>query len=224
MPYLPSERRPPSRRNGISLPSSPSLFALQSSTSSLRPNQTGRPATGRVTWKSDGFSKPIYLWRACSLALSLSYAPRRHRRRCFERRLDSSAQPRRHPTRYERRGGRGREALSARGSFRSGVPEAPLLKRRPSLVSGLSLLLGSALRGYGRRGERGSKRAATGIGRSSVAKKPPDMTNRVIAFVCLLGVSGALGQAQDFAQQTSDYYRGKRTGIPLEGKQCNQTI
>ena len=37
------------------------------------------------------------------------------------------------------------------------------------------------------------------------------MTNRVIAFVCLLGVSGALGQAaQDFAQQTSDYYRGKR--------------
>ena len=38
------------------------------------------------------------------------------------------------------------------------------------------------------------------------------MTNRVIAFVCLLGVSGALGQAQDFAQQTSDYYRGKRKG------------
>merc|ERR1712223_1346105 len=75
-----------------------------------------------------------------------------------------------------------------------------------------SLLLGSALRGYtGRRGERGSKRAAI---RSPVAKKPPDMTNRVIAFVCLLGVSGALGQAaQDFAQQTSDYYRDIAQGL-----------
>ena len=37
-------------------------------------------------------------------------------------------------------------------------PEAPLLKPWPSLVSGLSLLLESALRGYGRRGERASKR------------------------------------------------------------------
>merc|ERR1712038_751660 len=47
-----------------------------------------------------------------------------------------------------------------------------------------------------------------------VAKKPPDMTNRVIAFVCLLGVSGALGQAaQDFAQQTSDYYRDIQQGL-----------
>merc|ERR1712223_1768316 len=75
-----------------------------------------------------------------------------------------------------------------------------------------SLLLGSALRGYtGRRGERGSKRAAI---RSPVAKKPPDMTNRVIAFACLLGVSGALGQAaQDFAQQTSDYYRDIQQGL-----------
>merc|ERR1711884_399633 len=49
--------------------------------------------------------------------------------------------------------------------------------------------------------------------RSSVAEKPPDMTNRVIAFVCLLGVSGALGQAQDFAQQTSDYYRDIQQGL-----------
>merc|ERR1712117_730765 len=61
-----------------------------------------------------------------------------------------------------------------------------------------------------RRGERGSKHAAI---RSSVAEKPPDMTNRVIAFVCLLGVSGALGQAQDFAQQTSDYYRDIQQGL-----------
>merc|ERR1712209_109696 len=49
--------------------------------------------------------------------------------------------------------------------------------------------------------------------RSSVAEKPPDMTNRVIAFVCLLGVSGALGQAQDFAQQTSDYSRDIQQGL-----------
>ena len=65
------------------------------------------------------------------------------------------------------------------------------------------------IRPTGEESEEASKRAAI---RSSVAEKPPDMTNRVIAFVCLLGVSGALGQAQDFAQQTSDYYRGKRKG------------
>merc|ERR1712244_114235 len=74
-----------------------------------------------------------------------------------------------------------------------------------------SLLLESALRGYGRRGERASE-SGTGIG-SSVAKKPPDMTNRVIAFVCLLGLSGVLGQ-QDFDyKQPSDYYRDIAQGL-----------
>ena len=164
MPYLPSERRPPSRRNGISLPSTPPLSSLPLRAAVINQfftSKPNRPAV-RVTWKSAGFSKPIYLCcgaLARSLALSLSYAPRR-RRRCFERRLDSSAQPRSRPTRYGRRGGRGRETLSARDSFRSGVPEAPLLKRRPSLVSGLSLLLGSALRGYGQQARRARKQAS----------------------------------------------------------------
>merc|ERR1712038_2095035 len=46
-----------------------------------------------------------------------------------------------------------------------------------------------------------------------VAKKPPDMTNRVIAFVCLLGLSGVLGQ-QDFDyKQPSDYYRDIAQGL-----------
>merc|ERR1711930_7793 len=54
--------------------------------------------------------------------------------------------------------------------------------------------------------------SGTGIG-SSVAKKPPDMTNRVIAFVCLLGLSGVLGQ-QDFDyKQPSDYYRDITQGL-----------
>ena len=94
-------------------------------------------------------------------------------------------------------------------------PEALPLKPWPSLVSGLSLLLESAFRGYSRRGEQASE-SGTGIG-SSVAKKPPDMTNRVIAFVCLLGLSGVLGQ-QDFDyKQPSDYYRGK-TGREGDGR------
>merc|ERR1712045_768187 len=46
-----------------------------------------------------------------------------------------------------------------------------------------------------------------------VAKKPPDMTNHVIAFVCLLGLSGVLGQ-QDFDyKQPSDYYRDIAQGL-----------
>merc|ERR1712010_254008 len=54
--------------------------------------------------------------------------------------------------------------------------------------------------------------SGTGIG-SSGAKKPPDMTNRVIAFVCLLGLSGVLGQ-QDFDyKQPSDYYRDIAQGL-----------
>ena len=39
------------------------------------------------------------------------------------------------------------------------------------------------------------------------------MTNRVIAFVCLLGLSGALGQSEFDYKQPSDYYRGKATDI-----------
>ena len=63
------------------------------------------------------------------------------------------------------------------------------------------------IRPTGEESEEASKRAAI---RSSVAEKPPDMTNRVIAFVCLLGLSGVLGQ-QDFDyKQPSDYYRGKK--------------
>merc|ERR1712039_1077366 len=47
-----------------------------------------------------------------------------------------------------------------------------------------------------------------------VAKKPPDMTNHVIAFVCLLGLSGVLGQGQDFDyKQPSDYYRDIAQGL-----------
>ena len=43
------------------------------------------------------------------------------------------------------------------------------------------------------------------------------MTNRVIAFVCLLGLSGVLGQ-QDFDyKQPSDYYRGKK-GREADGR------
>ena len=39
------------------------------------------------------------------------------------------------------------------------------------------------------------------------------MTNRVIAFVCLLGLSGVLAQSQDFDyKQPTDYYRGKKGG------------
>lgn len=41
------------------------------------------------------------------------------------------------------------------------------------------------------------------------------MTNRVIAFVCLLGMSGlgVLAQAQDFDyKQPTDFYRGKKGG------------
>ena len=174
MPYLPSERRPPSRRNGISLPSTPPLSSLPPSSRTAVINQffTSKPnrqpaGSPRHLEKRRLFQAanlPVARLLARSLALSLSYAPRRRRhrrRRCFERRLDScSAQPRSRPTRYGRRGGRGRETLSARDSFRSGVPEAPLLKRRPSLVSGLSLLLGSALRGYGQQARRARKQAS----------------------------------------------------------------
>ena len=76
-----------------------------------------------------------------------------------------------------------------------------------------------------RQARRASKRASesgTGIG-SSVAKKPPDMTNHVIAFVCLLGLSGVLGQGQDFDyKQPSDYYRGKRGRVRVQNKDKHQ--
>ena len=48
------------------------------------------------------------------------------------------------------------------------------------------------------------------------------MTNRVIAFVCLLGLSGVLGQ-QDFDyKQPSDYYRGKK-GREADGRKDRMT-
>jgi len=39
------------------------------------------------------------------------------------------------------------------------------------------------------------------------------MTNRVIAFVCLLGLSGALAQAEFDYKQPSDYYRDIQQGL-----------
>jgi hypothetical protein len=39
------------------------------------------------------------------------------------------------------------------------------------------------------------------------------MTNRVIAFVCLLGLSGALGQSEFDYKQPSDYYRDIQQGL-----------
>merc|ERR1712227_515576 len=62
-----------------------------------------------------------------------------------------------------------------------------------------------------RQARRASKRARAGP--PSVAKKPSDMTNRVIAFVCLLGLSGALAQAEFDYKQPSDYYRDIQQGL-----------